>query len=102
MFVTPVIYPVSFLPQRWRWLLELNPQSGIIEGCRAAIFGHPLKLAEPHGFDCDRWRSVYDRRILISHIGAAVRRRYPIPMLPMMKVRGLSIIRTNYASANWV
>jgi lipopolysaccharide transport system permease protein len=42
MFVTPVIYPVSFLPQRWRWLLGLNPLSGIIEGFRAAIFGHPL------------------------------------------------------------
>ena len=29
MFLTPVIYPVSFLPQRWRWLLMLNPLSGI-------------------------------------------------------------------------
>jgi lipopolysaccharide transport system permease protein len=42
MFLTPVIYPVSFLPQRWRWLLRLNPLSGIIEGFRAAIFGRPL------------------------------------------------------------
>jgi lipopolysaccharide transport system permease protein len=42
MFLTPVIYPVSFLPQRWRWVLELNPLSGIIEGFRAAIFGHPF------------------------------------------------------------
>jgi len=32
MFLTPVIYPVSFLPQQWRWLLMLNPLSGIIEG----------------------------------------------------------------------
>ena len=40
MFLTPVIYPVSFLPQRWRWLLMLNPLSGIIEGFRAAIFGN--------------------------------------------------------------
>lgn len=39
MFLTPVIYPVSFLPERWRWLLRLNPLSGIIEGFRAAIFG---------------------------------------------------------------
>lgn len=42
MFLTPVIYPVSFLPPRWRWLLSLNPLSGIIEGVRAAIFGHPF------------------------------------------------------------
>jgi len=44
MFLTPVIYPVSFLPQRWRWLLSLNPLSGIIEGFRAAIFGGPFDL----------------------------------------------------------
>jgi lipopolysaccharide transport system permease protein len=42
MFLTPVIYPVSFLPARWRWMLELNPLSGIIEGFRAAIFGGPF------------------------------------------------------------
>jgi lipopolysaccharide transport system permease protein len=42
MFLTPVIYPVSFLPQRWRWVLGLNPLSGIIEGFRAALFGRPF------------------------------------------------------------
>jgi len=42
MFLTPVIYPVSFLPQQWRWVLMLNPLSGIIEGFRAAIFGNPF------------------------------------------------------------
>ena len=39
MFLTPVIYPVSLLPERWRWVLRLNPLSGIIEGFRDAIFG---------------------------------------------------------------
>lgn len=38
MFLTPVIYPVSFLPERWRWVLRLNPLSGIIEGFRSAVF----------------------------------------------------------------
>jgi lipopolysaccharide transport system permease protein len=42
MFLTPVIYPVSFVPQQWRWVLRLNPLSGIIEGFRAAIFGRPF------------------------------------------------------------
>lgn len=42
MFVTPVIYPVSFLPAGWRWLLRLNPLSGIIEGFRDAIFARPF------------------------------------------------------------
>jgi lipopolysaccharide transport system permease protein len=42
MFLTPVIYPVSFLPARWQWVLRLNPLSGIIEGFRDAIFGRPF------------------------------------------------------------
>jgi homopolymeric O-antigen transport system permease protein len=40
MFVSPVIYPTSFLPERWRWVFALNPMTGIIEGYRAALFGH--------------------------------------------------------------
>jgi lipopolysaccharide transport system permease protein len=39
MFVTPIIYPVSFIPARWRWLLRLNPLCGAIEGFRDAILG---------------------------------------------------------------
>jgi lipopolysaccharide transport system permease protein len=42
MFLTPVIYPISFLPSRWRWVLRLNPLSGIIEGFRDAVFGLPF------------------------------------------------------------
>jgi lipopolysaccharide transport system permease protein len=39
MFVSPVIYPSSFLPAKFRWLLSLNPMTGIIEGYRSALFG---------------------------------------------------------------
>jgi lipopolysaccharide transport system permease protein len=42
MFVTPIIYPVSFVPARWRWALGLNPMSGIVQGFRDAIFGRPF------------------------------------------------------------
>jgi len=27
------------VPERWRWVLALNPMTGIIEGFRAALFG---------------------------------------------------------------
>ncbi|MDP2279065.1 MAG: ABC transporter permease [Nitrospirota bacterium] len=40
MFVTPVIYPVTLLPEKYRWLLSLNPMAGIIEAFRAAAIGH--------------------------------------------------------------
>ncbi|HWP45327.1 MAG TPA: ABC transporter permease [Blastocatellia bacterium] len=39
MFASPIIYPSSMLPERWRWLLAMNPLTGIIEGHRAALFG---------------------------------------------------------------
>ena len=42
MFVSPVIYPASFLPEQYRWLLLFNPLTGIIEGYRSALFGRPF------------------------------------------------------------
>lgn len=39
MFVSPVIYPASMLPPKWRRLLLLNPLTGIIENFRVAVFG---------------------------------------------------------------
>ena len=42
MYVTPIIYPVTFIPARWRWLITLNPLSGIIQGFRSAIFDRPF------------------------------------------------------------
>jgi lipopolysaccharide transport system permease protein len=42
MFVTPIIYPASLVPERWRWAFNLNPLTGIIEGCRSALFGRPF------------------------------------------------------------
>lgn len=38
-FGSPIIYPTSLVPERWRWALMLNPMTGIIEGFRAALFG---------------------------------------------------------------
>jgi len=43
MFVSPVIYPASLMPQRWRWVLDLNPMTGIIEGFRSASLGLPFQ-----------------------------------------------------------
>lgn len=38
LFVTPVIYPVTIIPDRFRSLAALNPLWGIIEGFRASLF----------------------------------------------------------------
>jgi lipopolysaccharide transport system permease protein len=42
MFASPVIYPAAIVPERWRWLLTVNPIAGIIEGFRAALTGQPF------------------------------------------------------------
>jgi lipopolysaccharide transport system permease protein len=42
MFLTPVIYPPTFVPANWRWLLALNPLTGIIGGFRSALLGRPF------------------------------------------------------------
>ncbi|TFG65683.1 MAG: ABC transporter permease [Gemmatimonadales bacterium] len=39
MFLTPVVYPARFIPETWRWLLFLNPMSGVVDGYRSAILG---------------------------------------------------------------
>jgi len=38
LFLSPIIYPPSFVPERYRSLLALNPMYGIIEGFRACLF----------------------------------------------------------------
>jgi lipopolysaccharide transport system permease protein len=40
LWVTPVLYPVSYLSPRWRPLLALNPLSAVMEGFRACLFPH--------------------------------------------------------------
>jgi lipopolysaccharide transport system permease protein len=37
MFMTPIIYPSSIFPERFQWLLALNPLTGLIEGFRYAL-----------------------------------------------------------------
>jgi homopolymeric O-antigen transport system permease protein len=43
MFITPVAYPISIVPERWRTLYAVNPMVGVVEGFRWALLGatHP-------------------------------------------------------------
>ena len=44
MFATPVVYPASLFPEKWQWVLYLNPMAGLIEGFRSAFLGRPFDL----------------------------------------------------------
>lgn len=45
LFLTPVVYPAEVLPERWRFLLQLNPVTGIVENFRVILFGGELNLS---------------------------------------------------------
>ena len=46
MFASPVVYPASLVPEQWKWLYNLNPMAGVIEGFRWALLRTP-----PPGLD---------------------------------------------------
>jgi lipopolysaccharide transport system permease protein len=44
MYITPVIFPLSLVPERWQWLMFLNPMTGLVEGFRSAFLDRPFDL----------------------------------------------------------
>ncbi len=42
LFATPVIYPSSIVPERWRWLINLNPMAGLITAFRSSLLNTPI------------------------------------------------------------
>jgi len=68
LFLTPVIYPASAIPHKFRWLIALNPLTGIIEAFRATV-------APSTPFDASSlWLSV-GATILILMVGITYFRR---------------------------
>ena len=68
LFLTPVIYPASAIPHKFRWLIALNPLTGIIEAFRATV-------APSTPFDASSlWLSV-GATILILIVGITYFRR---------------------------
>jgi lipopolysaccharide transport system permease protein len=63
LFVTPVAYPASLVPEKWRALYGLNPMAGVVEGFRWAL----LPNAQPPG--SMMWVSV--AAVVVLLIGGA-------------------------------
>lgn len=40
MFTAPVIYPSNIVGEKYQWLLDLNPMTGLINAHRACLLGH--------------------------------------------------------------
>jgi lipopolysaccharide transport system permease protein len=45
IWITPIAYPSSLVPERWRLLYALNPMTGVVDTFRWALFG----TAPPNG-----------------------------------------------------
>lgn len=39
MFVSPIVYPTSMLPEKWRLVYAVNPMVSVVEGFRWSVFG---------------------------------------------------------------
>lgn len=39
LFVTPIAYPSSLVPEKWKLVYGLNPMAGVVEGFRWALIG---------------------------------------------------------------
>jgi lipopolysaccharide transport system permease protein len=44
LFATPVVYPSTIVPEKWRVLYGLNPMAGVVEGFRWALLGKSSAL----------------------------------------------------------
>ena len=45
MFISPIAYGASLVPDRYRWAFNLNPLTGIIEGVRWCLFNTPIDIS---------------------------------------------------------
>lgn len=43
-FATPIIYPVSMVPEKYRWVYVLNPMVSVVEGFRWALLGQSYAM----------------------------------------------------------
>lgn len=39
MYATPVIYPLSRIPEDWRWVAAINPMTAVVDGARSLLLG---------------------------------------------------------------
>ena len=43
-YISPVVYSITLIPEKWQWLYSINPMSGVIFGFRWALLGKPESI----------------------------------------------------------
>ena len=47
MFLTPIVYPASMVPERYQWVLNINPMTAIVDAYRAALLDDRMPALLP-------------------------------------------------------
>jgi len=47
MYITPIAYAASLVPERWKLIYALNPMTGVVEGFRWALLGSEASAPGP-------------------------------------------------------
>jgi lipopolysaccharide transport system permease protein len=45
LYLTPIIYPLSSVPEKWQWLAAINPMTALVEACRGILLGETVMTA---------------------------------------------------------
>ena len=52
MYATPIVYPVEMVPERFRWVYQLNPLAYLVEAYRGAVLHHQVPALVPFAVFC--------------------------------------------------
>jgi len=50
MYATPIVYPMSQIPEKWQWVFALNPMSATVENSPLRFFGRRGDTADAPGY----------------------------------------------------
>jgi homopolymeric O-antigen transport system permease protein len=69
MYLTPIFYPVSIIPERFAWLVRLNPMVAYLQAFRACVYMESPTLGE------DLWYGMLWGALALT-VGGALYTRY--------------------------
>ena len=52
MYATPIVYPLSMVPERFQWVYQLNPMAYLVEAYRGAVLEQQVPQLAPFAVFC--------------------------------------------------
>jgi len=67
MYATPIVYPLSQIPEKWQWLFAMNPMTAIVETFRNAFLGNGIIMPWILGVSIGMTLIIFISGILYFH-----------------------------------